>query len=156
MNRRTFLTRLALAITAMAAGTTFDPEEAEAGPARRAVKRKRRRTRRRRRRRRHRRRVARRKWRNRHRWVVPVAIAVGWELQQDDRVVVVKEITVIEVDGEKSDAIVTTDGETIAIVKEDDDTNAVAQEGSFLADDDTTTPGVEVEVEEEVEEDVEE
>ena len=150
-DRRDFLTRLAAAITAMAAGVAIWPEESEAGPVRKA-RRKRRRVRRRRRRRRHRRRVARRRWRNRHRWVVPVAIAVGWELQHEDRVVVVKEITVIEVEGETTDAIITTDGETIAIVKEDDATNSAAQEGSFLADDDTTTPGVEVEVEEEVEE----
>ena len=147
-DRRTFLTRLAAAITAMAAGVTIWPEEGEAGPRRR----KRRRVRRRRRRRRHRRRVARRKWRNRHRWVVPVALAVGWELAHEDRVVVVKEIKYIEVEGEKTEAIITTDGEEIPIEREDDKTNSVAEEGSFLADDDTSTPGVDVEVEEEVEE----
>ncbi len=148
-DRRAFLTRLAAAVTAMAGGLVIWPEEGEAGPARR---RKRRRVRRRRRRRRHRRRVARRKWRNRHRWVVPVALAVGWELAHEDRVVVVKEIKYVEVEGEKTEAIITSDGEEILVVRENDKTNSAAEEGSFLADGDSTTPGVDVQVEEEVEE----
>jgi len=81
-----------------------------------------------------------------------VALAVGWELAHEDRVVVVKEIKYIEVEGEKTEAIITTDGEEIPIEREDDATNSKAEEGSFLADDDTSTPGVDVEVEEEVEE----
>ena len=151
VNRRTFLARLAVAITAMAAGVTVLPDEGEAGPVRRERKR-RRRVRRRRRRRRHRRRVVRRAWRGHHRWVVPVALAVGWELAHEDRIVVVHEVKYVEVEGEKTEVVVTTEGEEIYVVREDDKTNASAEEGSFLPDDDASTPGVDVEVEEEVEE----
>lgn len=147
LDRRTFLTRLALALSALGAGIAAWPEESEAGP-----RAKRRKVRRRRRRRRHRRRVVRRAWHGRHRWVVPLAIAVGWELQHEDRVVVVREIKVIEVEGESTEVVVTTDGEEIPIEREDDATNGKIEEGSFLADDDTASPGVDVEVEEEVEE----
>ncbi len=154
-DRRTFLTHLTIAIAAMAAGITLLPDEGEAGPVRRERKR-RRRVRRRHRRRRHRRRVVRRAWRGHHRWVVPVALAVGWELAYENRIVVVREIKVVEVEGEKTEVIVTEDGEEIYIVREDDSTNSAVQDGSFLADDDTTTPGVDVEVDEEVDEEVEE
>ena len=151
MDRRSFLTRLAIAITALAGGVATFPDEAEAGrPARRARKRRRRRVRRRRRRR-HRRRVVRRTWHGRHRWVVPVALAIGWELQHEDRVVVVHEIRVIEVEGESTEVAVTADGEEIPIERADDDTNKVAQEGSYLPDEDQTTAGVETDEEYEVE-----
>ena len=43
-----------------------------------------------------------------------------------------------------------TDGEEIAIVREDDATNSVAVQGSNLPEGDTTTPAVETEVEVEV------
>ncbi len=100
--------------------------------------------------------MVRRRWRNRHRWVVPVALAVGWELVHEDRVVVVKEVKVIVVEGEETEAIVTEDGEEILIEREDDDTNRKAEQGSTLPEGDTTTPAVETEEEVEVEVEVEE
>lgn len=97
----------------------------------------------RRRRRVHRRRVRRRVgWRvvrGRRRLVVPVGLAVGWELVVDDRVVVVKEIeeTRIIVEHEHGNS------ESIPFIREDDDQNTKDLEGSEY----------EVEIEEEVEED---
>ena len=99
------------------------------------------------RRRRIRRRVHRRRVRRRVRWrvvagrrllVVPLAVAVGWELALDDRIVVVKEVhgetlVVVHADGKR---------ETVEIVREDTDENARELEGSTY----------EVEIEEEVDE----
>ena len=81
--------------------------------------------------------------------VVPVAAAVGWELVVDDKVYVVENT---KKDGDVEVFIIKSGGETteIAVIREDDDTNSVEMEGSELSDDDTSTPGVEVE--EEVEE----
>src|SRR5689334_12543320 len=86
-------------------------------------------------RRRHMRRVRRRRIRRRVIWrthagrralVVPVGVAVGWELMVDDRVVVVHEV--------KNDVIVVKDAsgktEEIAIVKEDTADNSAELEGS--------------------------
>ena len=95
----------------------------------------------------HRRRVRRRRIRRRVLWrtvgprrllVVPLAVAVGWELLVDDRVVVVHEVHVDHV------IVKHTDGTTAKIetVREDDAENAKELEGS------------EYEVEEEVEEEV--
>ena len=152
MNRRQFLTGLVAGAVTM----TVLPNLADAGtPARR---RHRRRVRRRIRRR-VRRRVAVRMVRGRSHWVVPVGLVVGWELMHENRVVVVREVKVVELDGLKTEIAVVadTDGKTaapqeIAIVRENTKDNGVELEGSRLPDDDKTTPGVEAEVEEEVDE----
>jgi len=156
MDRRRFLSSLIGGLVAFAgiAG------EAEAGPRAR----RRRRIVRRRIRRRIRRRVVFRRFLGRPAWVVPVGLAVGWELMHEKRVVVVKEIRVVDIEGTKAEVVVvqpvddravpgkplTT--EEILIVREDNAENSAELEGSRLADDDKATPGREVEVEESVEE----
>jgi bifunctional DNA-binding transcriptional regulator/antitoxin component of YhaV-PrlF toxin-antitoxin module len=147
MTRRQLLTVLLAALGAGATG------EALAGPRRRAARRTRRRVRRRVRRR-HRRRVTWRVVGDRRRLVVPVALAVGWELAVDDRVVVVHEVKTVE--GAEVVVVKNADGSTeeIEIDREDTAENSVAQQSSVLPDSDTKTPAVETE--EEVEEEVEE
>jgi hypothetical protein len=87
-----------------------------------------------------------------------VGLAIGWELVHHDRVVVVKEIEIVETDGVKSEVAVVQNAEgddeeleRVAIVRQDTKGNQLELEGSRLPDDDTTTPGVEAEIEEEVE-----
>jgi len=142
MDRRTMLGLLASTL-GLAAG------DALAGPRRR--RRVRRRVRRR----------IRRRWRRRVVWrtlgarralVVPVALAVGWELAVDNRVVVVHEM--------KPDVIIVVDSKTTAIedipiVKEDTAENSKDLEGTLLAATDVVASFREVdeEVEEEVDED---
>lgn len=88
-------------------------------------------------------------------WVVPTACVVGWELATPHRVVVVKEIRVVEEEDKRVEMAVVEDSagktEEIPIVREDNEDNAKEMEGSVLPDDDKTTPAVERE--EEVEED---
>ena len=107
-------------------------------------------------RRRHRRRVAIRHHNGRDVWVVPVSLAAGWELQHDNRVVIVRSVNVVEVDGAQTEVIVVEneDGSTeeVEILREDSGDNSVELEGSELDDSDTSTPSVDVEVEEWVEE----
>ncbi len=148
MDRRSFLgTFLGMTAAALAAGGV-----AEATPAQR----RRRRRVRRRVRRRIRRRVAFRTIAGRRWWVVPTLCAVGWELAWSNRVVVVKEIRVVEEDGREIEIAVLEhdDGKTeeVPLVREDTKENAKELEGTRLPDDDTATPAVERE--EEVEEDV--
>lgn len=97
--------------------------------------------------------------RGRSHWVVPVGLAVGWELMHESRVVVVREVKVVEIDGLKAEVAVVADADgkapatrEIAIIREDTRDNSVELEGTRLPDDDKTTPGVEAEVEEEVDE----
>jgi hypothetical protein len=84
--------------------------------------------------------------------VVPLALAVGWELAVDDRVVVVHEVKNPSPD---VTVVVVRDGsgktEEIEVVREDNADNAVELDGTELAEGDTSTPGREVEVEVEVE-----
>ncbi len=156
--RRDVLSALAALI---AAGVVLSPEDALAGPkGRKARRRRRRRVKRRVRRRirrRHRRRVRRRVIAGRNLWVVPVAVAVGWELMLDDRVVVVRERRTKRVDDVDVVVLVVADDsgktEEIEVSLEDDETNSQVLAGSVLPDDDTSTPAVETE--EEVEEWVE-
>lgn len=153
MNRREALTALLCSLGVLASG------EALAGPrgrARRKVKRKTRRRVRRRVRRRIRRRVVWRTVGKRRALVVPVAMAVGWELAYDNRVVVVHEVKHVTVEGTKTEVVVikNEDGTTeeLAVVREDTADNGAEQQGSTLADGDTTTPAIETEEEVEVEE----
>ncbi len=121
--------------------------EAESGP--RARRRRRRRVRRRIRRR-HRRLVVHRIVSGRRVWIVPVALAVGWELVHDDRVVVVTQTKVVEKEGAKIEVAIVSgsDGklDEIEIVREDTGENRKELEGSQLPDDDTKTPGVHAEI----------
>ncbi|MEO0604500.1 MAG: hypothetical protein AAF211_23905 [Myxococcota bacterium] len=130
-------------IGALVAGLAIMTVDAEAAPRRRARRRTRRRVRRRVRRR-HRRRVGRRVVAGRSLLVVPVGIAVGWELVVDDRMWVVTSIQ--SVDGQETVVLKASDGSTASepILREDTTDNAVELEGSELPESDTTTPGIEV------------
>ncbi|MBL8956207.1 MAG: hypothetical protein JNK82_35875 [Myxococcaceae bacterium] len=154
MNRRTmFLVaplpfpRRRRVLQLLAAGVCFVALEAAAGPLRR--RRVRRRIRRRVRRR-IRRRVIWRAVGPRRALVVPLALAVGWELAVDNRVVVVHEV--------RPDVIVVVDPKTnakeeIAAVKEDTPDNGKELEGTLVAENDA---GPFRENEEDVEEEVDE
>jgi hypothetical protein len=85
-------------------------------------------------------------------WVVPVALAIGWELVlNNNRVVVVKETKIIERSGTTVEVAVVqgADGKTeeIEIVREDTAENSEDLQGSVLPDDDKTTPAIETEEE---------
>lgn len=145
MDRRAFLGRfLGGVMAAWALSGT-----AEAGPFRRRRRRERRRVRRR-----IRRRVAFRMMTGRRWWVVPTACAAGWELATPHRVVVVKEVHIVEESGNKVEMAVVEDAggktEEVPLVREDTKENAEELEGSVLPDDDKTTPAIEREEEVEV------
>jgi hypothetical protein len=80
-------------------------------------------------------------------WVVPIGLAVGWELSLKNRVVVVRETRVVESDGVKTEVAVVQgpDGksEQVEITREDTAENRRNLEGSVLDDSDTTTPAIE-------------
>jgi hypothetical protein len=151
LNRRQAL----LGTLAAGFAALFGFEESLAGPKKRRKRRRKRIRRRRRIRRRHRRRVRHRMFGTHRRWVVPVALAIGWELMLDDKVVVVQETKYIMVESQKVEVVVVvhTDGTTeeVQVHREDDEENSKALEGTELAEDDTTTPAIETEIEEEVE-----
>lgn len=72
--------------------------------------------------------------------VVPAAIAVGWELSEADRVLVVSEVrptTLVVIDSK------TGKTEELPMLQENDATNSVEESGSELRPTDTTTPGLE-------------
>lgn len=143
MTRRTMLLCALPACAAAAAALTAGHDDALAGPRRRMRRRVRRRVRRR-----IRRRVAFRTVAGKRHLVVPVGVAVGWELMVDQRVVVVQKV-------QGDSIVVAAPGgapETIVIIKEDTPENTAAQQGSVLPDGDTTTPATEAEEEVEVEE----
>jgi hypothetical protein len=151
MDRRKLLSAIAPLI---GAALTFKVTDALAyRPARRVRRRVRRRIRVRRR---FRRRAIRRIIFGRPFWVVPVALAVGWELALADRVVVVKETRIIEKEGNRTEVALVQDSdgktEQIEITREDSADNAADLEGSVIADIDTSTPGVDGEAEVEVDE----
>ena len=85
--------------------------------------------------------------------VVPVGVVVGWQLSMPDRVVVVKEVKTVYVEGAPQERLVVVgdDGyqEEISVIREDNAENRKELEGSELPSGDTTTPALEVEVEEE-------
>lgn len=90
--------------------------------------------------------------------LVPLGLAVGWELAvaaqtagQPDVVVVVREFKVVE--GQQVVVTVGPDGavQEFPIDRQDTPENTVVLQGSELALTDTATPGVEAEVEEEQE-----
>jgi hypothetical protein len=151
MDRRRLLSAIAPLI---GAALTFKVTDALAyRPARRVRRRVRHRIRVRRR---FRRRAIRRIVFGRPFWVVPVALAVGWELALADRVVVVKETRIIEKEGNQVEVAVVQDSdgktEQIEITREDTVDNVGNLEGSIIADSDKTTPGVDSEAEVEVDE----
>lgn len=151
MDRRNFLVAIAaLSGTAI----TLSVADAQAGPLRRRRRRVRRRIFVRRRIRRH---AFTRVVFGRPFWVVPLGLVVGWELAHANRVVVVKEINVVEKDGNKIEVATVEDSkgktEQIEITREDTAENAKNLEGTKLAANDTSTPSVEREEEVEVEED---
>jgi anti-sigma-K factor RskA len=153
--RRSFLHALLAGLTLAAPGL------AHADPRTRAHRRVRRKVRRRVRRRIRRRAI----WRATRGWrllTVPVAMAVGWELALDDRVVVVHEVRTVEKIGDAGKPVnvevVVVDGasgkrEEIVIERADNAENGKDLDGTVLAADDTRSPSVERE--EEVEEEVE-
>lgn len=146
MKRRGFLT--AILVTLSSASMLSATDDAAAATLRR------RRRVRRRIRRRMRRRAVTRIVMGRPFWVVPVGLAVGWELVHDQRVVEVKEIRIMERDGARVEVAVVQDSdgrtEQVDILREDTADNRQALQGSILPDDDKSTPGVADEIEEEV------
>jgi hypothetical protein len=144
MHRRQFFAALAL-IAALPLATPM--QVASAGPLRRHHRRVRRRIRRR-----IRRVAVTRMVFGRPFWLVPVGLAVGWELVHANRVVVVKEIKVVEREGHKVEVATVEDHsgkrEDIEITREDTPENRKDLDGTRLADGDTTSPFVESEVEE--------
>jgi hypothetical protein len=88
-------------------------------------------------------------------WVVPVGLAIGWELVHDHRVVIVRDIKVVERDGARVEVAVVQDGagktEEVEVLREDTSDNRTELEGSVLADSEQNTPSVEAEIEEEIE-----
>ncbi len=111
-----------------------------------------RRRRRRRVRRRIRRRVVTRTLFGRPFWVVPVGLAIGWELMHRDRVVVVRQIRVVERDGRRVEVAVVADAagntEEVEILREDTPENVQELEGTLLAENDQSTPGIDAVIEE--------
>ena len=83
----------------------------------------------------------------RHVWVVPVGLAVGWELVHENRVVIVRETRYVQKEGARVEVAVVADKdgktEEIEVVREDNADNRKELEGSTLPDDDETTPGIE-------------
>ena len=146
MNRRYVLWALATIGTTVGAAV-LTPVQADVRPRRRRI--------RRRIRRRMRRRIVIRSVFGRPFWVVPVGMVVGWVLVHADRVVVVKEIQVVERDGQKIEVATLADSsgntEPVEMLREDTAENRANLHGSVLADDDRLTPGVDDEIETEVE-----
>ena len=81
--------------------------------------------------------------------VVPLAVAAGWELMIDRRIVVVKEVRVVDEGPSVRTILVVSEGskpdEEIEAVREDTKENTREVQGSILADGDKTTPCVEKE-----------
>ena len=114
------------------------------GPRRR----QRRRMYRRRRRRRIHRRMAWRSVGGRRIAVVPVGVVVGWELTMTDRVVVVEDVKIVQVNGQPQEYLVVAaaDGsrEEIPIIRENTAENSEELTGSELSVEDDETPGIEI------------
>ena len=83
-------------------------------------------------------------------WVVPLGLAVGWELVHRNRVVVVKETRFVERAGQKTEVAVIEDAngqtDTVEIAREDNPTTAADLEGSVVGNGDTS-PAIEREEE---------
>jgi hypothetical protein len=80
-------------------------------------------------------------------WVVPVRVAVGWELMHLHRVVVVREIRVTERDGRRGEIAVVQDdtGQTLemGITREDTPDNSIDFPGMAIQESDANTPALE-------------
>jgi hypothetical protein len=72
-------------------------------------------------------------------WVVPVGLAVGWELFHTNRVVLVREIRVVEREGRKAEIAVIQDAagnrEEVEITREDTADNSDDLAGSEIPED---------------------
>jgi len=143
MNRRTLLASLAAALAAALAFGLVGAEAQVRHPVRRRARRVVRY--------RYRRRVVVRIVNGRPLWVVPVALAVGWELVHRDRVVIVRETRVIEREGKRVEVALVQDSagktEEIEIFREDTAENRAELKGSALPEGDKTTPGIEEAIE---------
>ena len=111
-------------------------------------------------RRRHRRRSF---WKNvgkRRLAVVPLLLAVGWELVIDDRPYVVRRFKFVEVESVRTEVVVIVDDSGVEhehpIHREDTEDTLFELEGSELTAAEADVPGVDGFIEEEVEEEVEE
>ena len=82
--------------------------------------------------------------------VVPVGVVVGWQLTTPERVVVVREVKTVYVEGEPQEYLVVSGDDgyrgEIPIVREDTAENREELTGSELPETDTTTPAIELEV----------
>ena len=85
-------------------------------------------------------------------WVVPVGLAIGWELVHRDRVVVVRQIRVVEREGRQVEVAVVADAagkiEEVEIIREDTPENLEELEGTLLAENDVSTPSIDSVIEE--------
>lgn len=77
--------------------------------------------------------------------VVPLAVAAGWELAVDDRVLVVQRVQADSLDAAAAGAPADTLPAKIPTFRQDTPANSVEHMGSLLPGDDTTTPAIEVE-----------
>ena len=79
-------------------------------------------------------------------WVVPVGLAIGWELAHRNRVVVVRHIRVVEREGQRVEVAVVADAagktEEVEIIRENTPENLQELEGTLLAENDQSTPGI--------------
>lgn len=80
-------------------------------------------------------------------WVVPVHMAVGWELMHLHRVVEVREIRVVERDGRRGEVAVVRDDSgqnlEIDITREETRDNSINYPGLAIPDTDIDTPALE-------------
>lgn len=69
-------------------------------------------------------------------WVVPAALAPGWELVYHNRVVLVRETCIVERNGRRSEVAIVEDSgrhrDTVEITREDNAVNRQVLEGSIV------------------------
>jgi hypothetical protein len=139
MDRRGFFTGIvaplamgaALAFHAVPAGAYSNPRRAARPPTRHRI----------------RRRLLIRAVQGRLEWIVPLELAVGWELQHASRVVVVRELQIVGAEGAKSELAVValSDGTTekFPVTRQDTSDNRVNLTGSVIEPHDRDTPAIE-------------
>ncbi|HLA72912.1 MAG TPA: hypothetical protein VK624_15510 [Steroidobacteraceae bacterium] len=139
MDRREFFTSVSaplmmgtiLAMCAVPAGAYSNPRRAARAPIRHRI----------------RRRLLVRAVRGRLEWIVPMELAVGWELQHARRVAVVRELHIVGAEGAKSELAVValSDGTTekFPITRQDTSDNRLNLTGSAIEPHDHDTPAIE-------------